>query len=232
MGLLCAWLGSLVWGLGCASGGAAERPAAEHEPGVRELFSAATSIQDAWMHLPLKGFTEYRLVAVGDEVAIHARGRRSASGLIRPIRLDAARCPWLEWSWQVAELQPDADIRKRDQDDVAASIFLLFGDPGGLDDPKPVPTLRYVWTSRHTPQGSIVDSPYLSGIVQSLVVESGSAKLGHFVTERRNIAADFEHAFGHPPEEEASAIVLFTDNDQTEEDVSSYYAWARAICAD
>jgi len=182
------------------------------------------------MHLPLKGFTEYRLVAVGDQVAIRARGRRSASGLIRRIRLDPEHCPWLEWSWQVVQLQPDADIRKRDLDDVAASIFLLFGDPGDLDDPKPVPTLRYVWTTRRTPQESIVDSPYLSGIVESIVVESGAAKLGRFVNERRDIAADFERAFGHPPEEEVAAIVLFTDNDQTEEDVSSYYAWARALC--
>ncbi len=41
---------------------------------------------------------------------------------------------------------------------------------------------------------------------------------------------DFLSAFGDSPTERIHAIVLFTDNDQTQQPVEAYYGWARVIC--
>ena len=180
----------------------------------------------------MRGETEYRLSVVGGELAIRARGRRSASGLFRYVELDPRHCTTLRWAWRVEALQPDADLSVKARDDVAASIFLLFGDPGLLLDPKPVPTLRYVWTNGQVPPETVINSPYMPGIVRNLVVRSGTASLGRWVEEERNPAADFETAFGHPPEDAIQAIALFTDNDQTGQPVEAYYAWASIECAD
>src|SRR5262245_13077892 len=168
---------SLVAGLSltlaaCAAG----PPAARQGVGVageRVLFAAETAIQDEWQPVALRGETEYRLAVVDGRLAIRALGRQSASGLLRPVQVDPSRCPVLEWTWRVERLQPDADLRVKERDDVAASLFLFFGDPGLLINPNRVPTLRYVWTSAQTPVGAVVDSPYAPGIVRSLVVESG-----------------------------------------------------------
>ena len=126
----------------------------------------------------MRGETEYRLSAVDGEIGIRAIGRRSASGLFRYVDVDPRHCASLKWAWRVDRLQPDADLRVKDREDVAASIFLLFGDPGLLFDPKPVPTLRYVWTNGHVPEETVIDNPYMPGVVRSLVVRSGEEYLG------------------------------------------------------
>jgi hypothetical protein len=201
------------------------------EPGPEiVLFDAAVAIDEQWMHMPLRGATDYRSAVWAGRDAIRAVGRNSASGLIRRVRVDPARCPVLEWSWAVTRIQADADLRVRGLEDVAASVFLLFGDPGLVFYPVPVPTLRYVWTNGRTARDAVVDSPYLPGVVRSIVVESGEAGAGTWIVERRNVVADFERAFGHPPRDDIGAVAVFTDNDQTKQPVEAYYGRARMIC--
>jgi len=99
-----------------------------------------------------------------------------------------------------------------------------------LFDPKPVPTLRYVWTNERLTTDSIIDNPYLPGVVKSIVLRRGAAIDGHWVSERRNVVADFTRAFGYAPTKRIQAVILFTDNDQTREPVEAYYASGRANC--
>jgi len=193
------------------------------------LFSAERAIQDEWQEILIRGATEYRLTANAGRVAIRAIGQGSASGLVRRVQVNPVNCPRFEWSWRVDQLQETADIRLKEKEDVAASIYLMFGDPGLLLTPKQVPSLRYVWTNERMDVESIVDSPYLPGTVKSVVVRSGSRQPEWFV-ESRNILADFERAFGYAPEEQIEAIALFTDNDQTREPVLAYYEWGRMEC--
>lgn len=149
---------------------------------------------------------------------------------MRTVLADPYRCQTIEWLWRTEKIQPSADIRTRDREDVAASLFVLFGDPGEPFNPTPVPTLRYAWTNQTTDQGVIVDSPYLPGTVRSIVVRSGATKQGKWLKERRNLVRDFEQAFGHPPKDSIHRVALFTDNDQTREPAEAYYAWARLLC--
>jgi len=65
----------------------------------------------------------------------------SASILFRlsePIDLG---CNTLRLSWYVQKPQQGSELRTKGNDDVAASVFVLFGDPGIFYD-KPVPTLK------------------------------------------------------------------------------------------
>ena len=195
-----------------------------------KLFSAATTIQDQWQHLPLRGTTEYQLAVMDGQLGIRAIGRKSASGLIRRVSVDPEKCPIIEWSWGVKRIQPDADLHVKEAEDVAASMFLMFGDPGFLFDPKPVPTIRYEWTNDRLPVDAIIDNPYLSGTVRSIVVESGDKQAGAWVIERRNMSKDYEKAFGYPQKKNIQAIALFTDNDQTLQPVEAYYGLARVVC--
>ncbi len=194
------------------------------------LFEPATVIQDHWQHMPFGRKTEYRLVHFDGKLALRAIGRESASGIIRRIRVDPDRCPILNWTWRVEQLQSTADIRAKDADDVAASLYLLFGDPGFLSDPNAVPTLRYVWTTDRVERNAVIDNPYMTGIVRNIVVRTGSEQLGKWMTESRNIVADFELAFGEKPKDPIEAFALFTDNDQTKQAVKAYYAEARLLC--
>lgn len=203
----------------------------ESGPGI-PVVDPATVLQDDWVHLALHGATDYRMAYLDGRLAIRAEPRLSASGLIRRVSIDPARCPRFEWSWRVERLQEGADLRLRETDDVAASIFLLFGDPGLLSDPVPVPTLRYVWTNERLAHGAVIDSPYMPGRVRSLVVENGGGRLGVWVTEQRNIVEDYWKAFGRAPGAPVGAVVLFTDNDQTGEPALAHYGAARVLCSE
>ncbi len=216
--------------LGCSSTQPHNEDVPSEDAHVR-LFDPTTVLDDDWQHIVLRGATEYRHAILDNRVAIRAVGKRSASGLIRYVRIAPNRCSTIEWSWSVTRIQESADLTTKDREDVAASIFLLFGDPDLLFDRKPVPTLRYVWTNDRAEIGAVVDNPYFPGVVRSIVVRRGIAVNGQWVNERRNIIEDYTRAFGHPPSESVQAIVLFTDNDQTNEPVEAYYGAGRAICS-
>ena len=196
------------------------------------LFHAETTISDDWYHMDLRGQTDYRLAVFDDAVAIRARGQGSASGLMRHLAMDPRLCPEIEWAWAVTQLQRSANLFEKSGDDVAASIFLLFGDPGSALNPQSVPTLRYVWTTDHVALESIIRNPYMDGVVRSVVVTTEGTPAASWVIVRRNIVEDFERAFGIPPADNVHAIALFTDNDQTQEPVEAFYGWARAHCTE
>lgn len=194
------------------------------------LLDVARLIQHEWQELQFSGHTDYNVVSLESKLVLWARGQDSASALIRFVEFDTKRCPTIEWSWRVDQLQQNANLNIKSKEDVAASIYLLFGDPGLLSDPDPVPTLRYVWTNSTSNIGAIIDSPYLPGIVRSIVIQSGKENLGSWVNESRNLYEDYRLAFGQAPAEPVQAILLFTDNDQTGQAVEAGYAWAKAIC--
>lgn len=205
------------------------RPVTGNEQAIAVL-DVSSLIQHQWEELQIKGSTDYRIVSSEGKPVIWASGRNSASGLIRFIEFDAHQCPHIEWSWRVDQLQADANLRKRSADDVAASIYLLFGDPGLLSDPNLVPTLRYVWSNENVKVNDVVNNPYLPRYVHSVVVRTGRAHLGQWISESRNIAEDYRLAFGTEPPGKIQAVVLFTDNDQTEQPVESGYAWIKVSC--
>ena len=123
--------------------------------------------------MPLRGATDYHLTVFENQVAIRAVGRNSASGLIRRVVFDPFECREMEWSWAVTSLQSEAVLTRKDREDVAASIFLMFGDPGSMLSPDPVPTLRYVWTNETAGLGAVIDNPYFPGTVRSIVTNAG-----------------------------------------------------------
>lgn len=228
---VCAAL-ALALGLSaCATLAPQPQPAGDADIAF-PLFTASGSLMEGWRMLRVWGTSQWKLVPDGTDVAIAPQVEGSSSALVRWIDIDADICPEVEWSWRVDELPEGADLAQRATDDVAASIFFAFGDPGPLANPAPVPTLRYVWATEANAEGSVIDSPYFSGTLRSLVVRSGTAELGTWVTERRNLRADFESAFGKPPPEPVRVMALFTDNDHLKTPVRSLYRSAQAWCTE
>ncbi len=194
------------------------------------LFDPADAILQGWIELPLDGYTEYRLDSLNDRLSIRAVGKRSASALMLPVEFDPNDCPVIEWSWRIQELQESASMSDPEREDVAASIFVMFGDPGSFSEPLEVPTLRYVWTNSRQQNEDIVDSPTLPGVMRSIVVETGLVSPALWVDEKRDLLADYQAAFGSAPRDTVYAVAIFTDNDQTGEPVEAHYGPAKLYC--
>jgi hypothetical protein len=180
--------------------------------------------------------TRYRLVGGERGTALEAYAELGATGLHRHIRVDPRRQPILEWSWRVESLIPDADPQYARRDDSAARMVISFhGDPGKLDfeqraklrlvkaitgDRLPYAILMYVWANA-LPVETIVPSPHFDRI-RFLVVESGAAQLGQWVSYRRNVLEDYRRAFGEAPGDIVSVGVL-TDSDNTKHVAHGWY---------
>lgn len=183
------------------------------------LFDPADGLQ-GWEEVKAVGKTEFTEVPDG----IRATTLDAASGIYRGINLDTDETPIVTWQWRVDDVQPSADLSIKGRDDVAASVSFIFGRPNILFPP---PTLSYVWTNDSAEVGKIYTSTRTDS-VKYLVLQAGDAPLSEWVSETRNLAEDYELAFGSPPPRNAKRLCLFTDADQTNERVTAYYGGVTA----
>ncbi len=197
----------------------------------RQLFSADEALFTPWRLVPIVGRGHWRLAVEDDGLSIRGEARHSASAALLEVDLDPVTCPLLEWQWMVESVQPSADLHIRAGDDVAAALYVLFGDPGSAARPRRVPALRYVWAA-HGREGDMFANPYLPDMERNVVVRSGDDRVGRWLTERRNLRDDYLAAFGKPPDRAIRALALFVDNDQTGEPAAARFRRATAYCSD
>jgi len=200
---------------------------------------AGTPLPADWLGWGLnsgKRPTQYRLVNGAAGTVLQADAEQGATGLYRRIRVDPGRQPVLEWSWRVEKLIAGADLRKASREDSAARLVISFhGDPAKLDfeerarlrlakvfagEPLPYAMLIYVWSNQIAVETTL-PSPQIDRI-RMVVVESGNARLGRWLTYRRNILEDYRRAFGEDPGE-IVAVGVLTDSDNTRQSARTLY---------
>ena len=194
-----------------------------------------------WQPLTFKkvrAHTAYSLVQDSGTVVVEAVATASASGMVRRLRVDPKAYPILEWRWNIANVLRKSDLRLKSGDDYPARIYVTFEkDPSqasiadkmaralyGADLPHA--GLNYVWDSKAAP-GTIVSSAYTDRL-KMIVIESGSDKLNHWLSERRNIYQDYRTAFGEEPPM-LSSVAIMTDTDDTGESARALYGDIRLI---
>ncbi|MCW8892470.1 MAG: DUF3047 domain-containing protein, partial [Deltaproteobacteria bacterium] len=140
----------------------------------------------AWEVKKFSGETIYAVQIDGNgNSVLSARSKASASGLLKHIEFDPEKYPVLTWRWKIARTLSKGDARSKQGDDYAARIYVIF--PHWI---KPLSrTINYIWANR-LPVEEAVSSPYLSRDMM-LAVESGDNKAGQWVSEERNLVADF-----------------------------------------
>ena len=84
----------------------------------------------------------------------------------------------------------------------------------------PYATLMYIWENR-LPIGTVIPSSH-SGRIKMMVAASGPDGIGQWRRFSRNIADDYEKAFGEKPGRLIGVGVL-TDTDNTGETVDAWY---------
>ncbi len=209
------------------------------EIGVFSRLNPGPGLPPGWQPLTFKKIsrhTVYRLVTQDGRTAIEARSEKSASGLLRPLKIDPHDYPVIRWTWKIPRPLDGSRVSSKAGDDYAARIYVTFAfDPkragfwkrlahkaasSSAGRQLPGSALIYVW-SANDPPGLIVPNPYSSEI-KMVVVRSGKAMAGKWVQERRNIVEDYRRAYGTEPGE-ISAVAIMTDTDNTGESTVAYY---------
>jgi hypothetical protein len=171
---------------------------------------------DGWTFKSFKGNTEYRVVSEEGKKVVRAESHAAASGLIRQIPFNPAKFRYLRWSWKIEHTIKGGDEKSKAGDDYAARVYVVF--PGRFF--WQTKAINYIWANI-LPKGESIPNAFASGAMM-LAVESGPSQAGRWVSEKRDILADYRHLFGEEPGE-AEAIALMTDTDNTGESAVAWY---------
>jgi hypothetical protein len=118
---------------------------------------------------------------------LHLKSVNSSFALEHSVDVDPAQMPFLTWHWKVAQLPGGGDFRGASTDDQAAQVLVAFSDRR---------VLTYIWDSS-APQGTMQNASNIPLVrIFAVVCQSGTANVNKWMAESRNIAADFERAYG------------------------------------
>ena len=152
---------------------------------------------------------DFAVVEQDGQRVLHLRSAGDSSNINKDIRgkVRLAETPILEWTWKVTVLPKGADARRGATDDEAAQIYVVWPRfPQALRSQ----IIGYIWDST-APSGSVFKSQR-TGTVTYVVVRSGPADLGKWLTERRDVREDFKKIYGEEPED-PGAIAIGIDSD-------------------
>jgi hypothetical protein len=141
---------------------------------------------------------------------LHLKSQDDSSTINKDIKgkVSLKETPILEWTWKSVMLPRGANSCVSATDDQAGQIFVTWPR-----FPEAVRSriIGYVWDTTQ-PVGTICKSEK-TGMITYVVVRSGPADLGKWVTERRNVVEDFRKIYGDAPDDPGAVSVSIDSND-------------------
>lgn len=176
-------------------------------------------VMDGWKPKKFENTTNYELVKIEDKNVLKAVSQRSASGLVRKIRVDLDKTPILNWQWRIENrLDGKYDERTKTGDDYAARIYVIVSGGWAIWNTKAV---NYVW-AKHVPKGEIWPNAYAKENAAMIAVRSSGDPVSAWRTEKRNIKEDFHACFGENIRF-IDAVALMSDTDNTQNEAVAVY---------
>jgi hypothetical protein len=161
---------------------------------------------------------DFRIETQGGRKVLRAKSQDDSSTISKEAKVNLKDRPILQWNWQAVTLPKGGDGRKSATDDQAAQLYVTFPR-----FPQAVRSriISYLWDTT-APAGSIFKSEK-TGLVTYVVVRSGPAEAGKWVTESRNVLEDYKKIYGEAPGEEVGAISISIDSNDTHSSAESYF---------
>ena len=181
-----------------------------------EVSHFTTDGLTGWERKVFKGETEYTVVKDGETSVIKAHSSSAASGYFKKMQLDPLQYRYLHWKWKVMEPLKNTVEKSKAGDDYAARVYVVF--PGFFFWQSKA--INYVWGS-HIKKEEHFLSPFTSSVMV-VAVESGMDNAGAWVTEQRDVLADYRKFFGGEPRK-IGAVAFMTDTDNTGGSATAWY---------
>ncbi len=153
-------------------------------------WPAAPAVPSGWDLMVKSGKADFTVSADDGLKALHLKCNDSSFAFERSVNIDLKRNPVLTWKWKATTLPAGGDFRHSRSDDQAAQLFIAFTK---------TKSIVYIWDTT-APEGleeSTSPVPFLT--VKVIVVRSGSAQAGKWLTESRNVYDDYKRLYGEEP---------------------------------
>ena len=161
---------------------------------------------------------EFAIVEQDGKRVFHMRSNDEGSTITKEIRgkINLKETPILEWSWKAVVLPRGGDSRRKELDDQAAQVFVVWPR---FPEAVRSQIIGYVWDST-APAGTVVKSEKTSTVTY-VVLRSGRGELNKWITERRNVLEDFKKIYGTEPDD-PGAVSLSIDSNDTKSAAESF----------
>lgn len=163
----------------------------------------AASPPEDWQVEEFAGSARFRVDQVGETGVVRLESEASSFGLHRDVEMDLAEFPYITWTWRVDVLPKGGDVRRREADDQAAQLYIVFPKFPAMVRSR---VLGYVWDAK-APAGSSLVSVN-TPLAKIMVVESGPAKAGRWIEMTRNVLEDYRRLFDEEPPRVGKVSVL------------------------
>jgi len=189
------------------------------------LFSEnfAHGIPKDWQNVVFfKTPTDYQARHDGTNFYVHAVANKTCSGLSIKLNVEPTAKLKLRWRWRIDGVNTNGSERDLKKFDHAARVFIAFDTFIG-----PPRTLNYMWGDVE-PAGTVLVHPK-SERAQIFVVESGNAKAGQWVSEERDVTADWKRVFPDKTMPKIVGVGIMTDSDSLGQKLQGDYAGIELI---
>jgi len=149
---------------------------------------------------------------------LHLLSVGDAFGVKKEISFAISKYPHLFWRWRATKLPQGGDIRKRETDDQAGQIYVLFPKFPTLVN---IRSVGYIWDSQAPVGLSGTSTAY--GKMKYVILQSGVTKLNQWISEARNVYEDYKKLFQEDPPT-VGAVLLYINSQHTKSSAACDYA--------
>lgn len=188
-------------------------------PSLYEPTSASRlqTLPHEWSVKVWEGLGQVQVLQEDHRKILRLETDQGCISLFRSLTVNLQANPLVSWEWSVLTLPTGAASGQSTRDDHGAALYLVFSS---REAPSRKVTLGYVWENAR-PVGTVLTRPN-DPSVHYMVVRSGPDQLGTWLTEERNVLADFRRIFGEEPSM-LDGMSLVVDSDQTSSKAASLF---------
>lgn len=148
---------------------------------------------------------------------LHLFSENDTFGLKKEISFEIRKYPYFYWRWRATVLPPGGDIRKRETDDQAGQIYVVFPRFPAMINSRSV---GYIWDTQAPVGFSGTSTAYSK--MKYIVLQSGHNKLNQWMAESRNVYEDYKNLFKEEPPL-VGAVLVYINSQHTKSSASCDY---------
>lgn len=180
-----------------------------------EHFSSGTT--DGWENKTyFKKLSSYTVEHEGTNFFVHASAEKTCSALTKKLNIEPSGKMILRWRWKISGVETNGSERDIKKFDHTARVFVAFDTFIG-----PPRTLVYFWGNTEK-AGTVLAHPK-SERAQMFILESGNARAGQWVSEERDLTADWQNVFPDRAMPRIIGVGLMTDSDSLGRKLEGFY---------